>query len=216
LSLLPVEPPASGSAAATAPAALPMRRPADSTQTPNAKRECVVVMIILPPAENSSRVLEHIVSLRGPQQSPLRRKIANLLQTATIAGAAEAASRKHSLAARPVGPLEHRTSINADVLTSDVAALLAGEEDAEVGDVFGLDVRDRHGVEVGEGGLGVLAGRLLAFGHHVRPEHAVDAVVLQQMGVDVGGMHSVHPNHLGRHLQAEVIDVVDEHPLAPA
>lgn len=60
-----VEPSGSGSAEAIAPPALPTRMPADSMQTPSAKRQCVIIMSPCRQPIPSRGVFEPIFSLRA-------------------------------------------------------------------------------------------------------------------------------------------------------
>ncbi len=58
-----------------------------------------------------------------------------------------------------VGKLRvHPPCVHPNVLAGDAAALVACEEDREVGDVFGYDVRDWHPISEGESRFGVFTG----------------------------------------------------------
>src|SRR5271169_359400 len=88
---------------------------------------------------------------------------------------------------RAVGELEERSSVDADLLPGDVAGLVAGQEERQVGDVLGLYVGDGHRLEEVKCRFRVLAGGVLEVG----TEHLVEALVVQQMSVAIGGVDRV-------------------------
>src|SRR6476660_10056874 len=79
---------------------------------------------------------------------------------AHVPGILRAASER--LLAGAVRPAQQRPGVDADLLAGHVATLVTSEEHPEVGDVLGLHVRNRHGLEEAERKFGVLTGRLLA------------------------------------------------------
>ncbi len=119
--------------------------------------------------------------------------------------------RRRRQPAGPLGNLSNDPGVDADLLARDVPGLVAGEEQRQIGDVLGLDIGDGHGLEEVEGRLGVFAGRLLEVG----PEDLVEAVVVQQMGVAVGGVDRVDPDEPRRQVPSHLLAVTDERPLGP-
>jgi hypothetical protein len=68
--------------------------------------------------------------------------------------------------------------------------------------IDGFHIGDRHGLEVGEGRKDIFPGRVL----HVRAEERVQAIVVQKIGIAVGGMDGVDPDKSRGEVQSQFLD----------
>src|ERR1700722_13790447 len=91
------------------------------------------------------------------------------------------------------GLLEDGTGAPRQRHAGDVAALVGGEEQHRVADVDRLHPRDRQRVDRLRGRGEVCLGRVLK----VRAEQPVGGLVLDHVGVDLGWVDTVHPDHVG-------------------
>src|ERR1019366_6717909 len=98
--------------------------------------------------------------------------------------------------------LEHCSGVKANIQPGDVPRLVTGQEGHEMADVLGIDVWDGHGLHQWQGVHDVLSLRVLQVG----AEGPVDVDVMEQVGVAIGGMDTVHPDHARSQLQGQDLD----------